>query len=137
MTLRKQAILSIASIACVAAVAWAGAEYEINRYSIDAGGAMFVLGGDFEISGTIGQADAVQLMSGGDYEITGGFWFPVTPGDCDEDSAVGLFDFESFSACSAGPGQPPVGSHCLCFDFDEDVDVDLHDWGILQANFGH
>ena len=50
------------------------AQMELQRCTIDGGGAMGLTGGDFELSGTIGQPDAGEPLTGGDFELTGGFW---------------------------------------------------------------
>ncbi|MDQ7014443.1 MAG: hypothetical protein Q9O74_11190 [Planctomycetota bacterium] len=64
----------ILSLAPVLLAGYAHAQtYEINWYTIDAGGEMFTFGGNFELSGTIGQYDAGTL-AGGDFELAGGFW---------------------------------------------------------------
>lgn len=50
-------------------------DFDLDWYTIDAGGEMWTSGGDFELSGTIGQADAsAMVMTGGDFELAGGFW---------------------------------------------------------------
>ena len=57
-------------------------DFEIDWWTVDAGGMMSSTGVDFELSGTIGQPDAnTVVLSGGDFELTGGFWFGFAPGD--------------------------------------------------------
>ena len=109
------------------------AEVELNRHSIDGGGAMQSVGADLELSGTIGQPDA-GTMSKGDLEITGGFWFRLNRGDCNADGGVNLFDYGDWVQCITGPeGRLPDG--CVCFDLDNDRDVDLFDLAEFQMSF--
>lgn len=54
----------------------AAAQFEIDWYTIDGGGAMDVTDGSpigFTLSGTIGQPDA-GVLSGGTFQVAGGFW---------------------------------------------------------------
>ncbi len=64
----------------------AGAQYELNWYTIDGGGGRSS-GGDFSVIGTIAQPDAAW-STGGDYELLGGFW----PG-----GPLCFVDFEHFA----------------------------------------
>ena len=109
-------------------------EYDLTWHTIDGGGAMFSASGDYELSGTIGQPDAGSTLTGDNFELTGGFWFVRSPGDCDADGGVTLFDYESFSACTTTPGTP-VSDTCVCSDLDLDGSVDLVDFGLFQAAF--
>ncbi len=109
-------------------------EFEITRSTLDGGGVMNSTGGDFELSGTIGQPDA-GVMTGDDFELSGGFWFPQSPGDCNYDSAINLFDFETFTGCMSAPGGGLVEPGCVCFDIDHDTDVDLDDFKVFQQQF--
>jgi hypothetical protein len=108
-------------------------DVRLSRWTIDGGGEMWCSGGAFEISGTIGQPD-VGTLRGSGFELAGGFWFPVSAGDCDTDGVVGLVDFSSFHPCVSGPdtGPPP---RCGCYDLDRDNDVDLADVAELQQTF--
>ncbi len=54
-----------------------------------------------------------------------------TPGDCDEDSDVDMFDFACFVDCMTGPGGGLLPD-CEGLDFDEDGDVDLLDFAEFQ-----
>ncbi|HEX6293483.1 MAG TPA: hypothetical protein VFZ66_30155 [Herpetosiphonaceae bacterium] len=49
------------------------AEYAIDWFTIDGGGAMNSSGGVYGLSGTIGQHDAGASI-GSPYELNGGFW---------------------------------------------------------------
>ena len=109
-------------------------EFEMTRWTIDGGGVMRSTGGDFELSGTIGQSDA-GVMVGGVLDVNGGFWFSVTPMDCNEDATVNLLDYVGFTQCLAGPqGEAATGS-CRCFDIDGSGRVDLYDFSALQLAF--
>ncbi|UCC29652.1 MAG: hypothetical protein JSU86_15785 [Phycisphaerales bacterium] len=108
-------------------------DLEINRSTIDGGGAMFSTGGDFELSGTIGQPDA-GVMQGGEFTLTGGFWFEEPPADCNSTGGVNLLDYEDFESCLSGPGAG-VAEGCECFDVDASGTVDLLDFAVAQANF--
>ena len=112
-----------------------GSTIEINRLTIDGGGDMLSVGGGFELSGTIGQPDA-GILSGGGLTLAGGFWFGQSPGDCNTDGAVDLFDYGDFEACASGPDGGLADPSCACFDLDADDDVDLEDAGEFQRLFG-
>jgi hypothetical protein len=49
------------------------ADYAIDWFTIDGGGAMFSSGGEYTLGGTIGQPDA-GTHAGSPYTLTGGFW---------------------------------------------------------------
>ncbi len=118
----------------LAAAAYALAqEFEITRHTIDSGGAMRSTGGDFELSGTIGQPDA-GVLTGGDLQLTGGFWFALTPTDCNEDGAADLLDHYAFTECLAGP-DAPVPEGCECFDTDRSGTLDMQDFAVVQAQY--
>ncbi len=108
--------------------------FEISRTTIDGGGVMQSTGGDFELSGTIGQPDA-GVLEGGGFVLTGGFWFGLSPCDCNEDGGINLYDYSDFEACFSGPGGILPDSTCACFDLDSDRDVDLRDAGAFQRSF--
>lgn len=119
------------ALACGASAA--ADEWELIRSTVDGGGGMRSTGGSFELSGTIGQPDAGS-MSGGVFELTGGFWFPLTPTDCNEDGAANLIDHAAFGSCMTGPaGDVPAG--CDCFDLDGSGTIDLFDFAAAQASF--
>ena len=111
----------------------AGSDYTLTRTTIDGGGIMFSSGGDLELSGTIGQPDAGTL-SGGELALTGGFWFPVAPGDGDEDGAVDLVDFGVFNPCLLGPVDG-LDTGCNRYDSDGSGHIDLRDFAAFQASF--
>ena len=108
-------------------------EFEITRSTIDGGGVMRSTGDDLELSGTIGQSDA-GVMTGDDFELTGGFWFGLSPTDCNEDGGVNLLDYSTFEPCLAGP-DAGVGEACECFDVNRSGAVDLIDFAVAQAAF--
>jgi hypothetical protein len=105
----------------------------VTRWTIDGGGGMAATGGNFELSGTFGQSD-VGLAKGGDFTLAGGFWFPLTEGDCNTDGGVDLIDFNGFHPCLFGPGGG-LERGCECFDVDQDDDVDLSDVAAFQHAF--
>lgn len=117
-------------ILCLAASGTIAQEFEISRYTIDSGGGMRSTGGAFELSGTIGQPDAGKA-SGGGFELTSGFWFPIPPGDCDEDGVANLMDLAYFSECLGGPGGG-VLSGCECADLNNNGTVDLRDFAMIS-----
>ncbi|MBI1827346.1 MAG: hypothetical protein HYR83_13275 [Planctomycetes bacterium] len=120
-------------IVCLAASTAIGEGFDLTWHSIDGGGVMRSTGGDFELSGTIGQPDA-GAMVGGSFQLTGGFWFEISPGDCDEDGVVNLMDHEFFTHCLAGP-EGGVLSDCECFDVDRNGNIDLHDFAVISQEF--
>ncbi len=101
-------VLSILTFAPVLIAGNAHAQtYEINWYTIDAGGEMFTFGANYELSGTIGQHDTGTL-AGGVFEIAGGFWpvIQLTPpcvADFNNDGTVNTLDMLAFlNAWAAG-----------------------------------
>ena len=109
-------------------------EFAITRYTIDGGGVMQSAGGEFDLSGTIGQSDA-GVMTGGDFQLSGGFWFELSPTDCNEDGLIDNADHAIFTACLMGPSFGIGASPCPCFDVDADTDITLSDFADLQNNF--
>ncbi len=120
-------------VICASGAAVCAAPFEIARSTIDGGGIVRSTGEQFELSGTIGQPDA-GTMSGGGFELAGGFWFPLDPGDCNEDGIVGLFDHGTFAPCLTGPGAP-TAAECGCFDVNGSGTVDLDDFARIQTTF--
>ncbi len=110
-----------------------GQVFDLSWYTIDGGGKMFTTGGNYALRGTIGQPDAA-MMSGGEFELSGGFWFPIPPGDCEDDGDVDLFDFNLFKSCLTGP-DGFVATECRCFDVNRSGAVDLLDFAVVQWNF--
>lgn len=110
------------------------APLELSRQTIDGGGLMHSAGGSLELSSTIGQPDA-GFMDGGTLELAGGFWFPLTEGDCNEDGAVDPGDYAQFTLCDLGPNNPIVEALCGCFDVNQSHTVDLADFAIVQLTF--
>ncbi len=109
-------------------------DLDLSRSTIDGGGVMRSTGGDFELSGTVGQPDAGVTTAGG-FELAGGFWFPVAPGDHDEDGLVALADYEAFERCMTGPGGGAPQTGCEAFDVDRSGSVDLADVAVVQTMF--
>jgi len=109
-------------------------EYTMNRSSFDGGGLTKSSGGRYELGATVGQCDA-ETLTGNTYELSGGFWFPVSAGDCDTDGMVNLFDYGSFEDCLSGPESDPPAGACRCFDLDDSGAVDLGDFARLQLQF--
>lgn len=107
--------------------------YRAARHSIDAGGAMRSTGGDLELSGTFGQPDA-GVLTGGDLELSGGFWFAVSPTDCNEDGGVGFLDLWRLRECITGPSDA-VSMACRCLDVNASGTVDLRDMAAFQREF--
>ncbi len=57
-------------------------------------------------------------------------------GQINGDETVDVFDFDAFSVCQSGPGEPPSSEVCDVFDTDCDGDVDFSDFGTFQLLFG-
>jgi hypothetical protein len=80
ISLRRTGLFRAFSVLCtIALLALAGtarAQFTIDWYTIDGGGAMNLAGGTFTLSGTAGQPDA-GLLGGG--RIAGGFWGLIAP----------------------------------------------------------
>lgn len=118
-------------VLCFAATSTMGQEFDLAWHSIDGGGVMRSTGGGFELSGTIGQPDA-GILNGGEFSLSGGFWFELSPTDCNDDGTVDLLDHELFTGCLAGPdGGVPGG--CECLDVDRSGAIDLRDFAVAQA----
>jgi hypothetical protein len=105
--------------------------FKATRQSVDGGGVMRSTGGAFELSGTFSQPDA-GVVTGGELDLSGGFWFGVSPTDCDEDGAVGFLDSWRFLKCVTG-SNGAVSADCVCLDVDRSGTVDLYDFAVLQA----
>jgi len=96
------------------------ADFELDFFTIDGGGAMLTTGGDFELSGTIGQPDAnAVVLTGGGFELVGGFWGvapgPAAPcrGDFNCDGSIDFADIDPFVAVlSGGACCDPTGANC-------------------------
>lgn len=59
----------------------------------------------------------------------------IIPGDMNLDGIVNMTDVDLFLPCMLGPGIPVQGG-CRVGDTDLDGDVDLHNFAVLQVNFG-
>src|SRR5262245_30895609 len=84
--------------------ATARAQFQIDWYTIDAGGGTST-GGSFSLTGTIGQCDAGPApagMSGASFALVGGFWgvaaAPRCSADFNGDGQVNSQDFFDFLA---------------------------------------
>lgn len=73
MKYNKPILIYILLTLSIISVAQTGADYEISKSSIDAGGGTSN-GGAYILNGSIGQADAATEINGGDFALTGGFW---------------------------------------------------------------
>jgi hypothetical protein len=137
MKIRHFIVFTVALVAAGFAPAWSQGPsgFDLTWNTVDGGGVMRSTGGGFELSGTIGQADSGRV-GGGNIELTGGFWFEITPADCNDDGAVNLFDVADFSNCILGPvinnSPDPV---CVCFDLDRNATIDLVDFSQIQVAF--
>ncbi|MFN0131705.1 MAG: hypothetical protein ACKVW3_04105 [Phycisphaerales bacterium] len=59
-----------------------GPGFDLDWYTIDGGGATYLVGANgLSFGGTAGQPDA-GVMSGGDFVLSGGFWFGVGGASC-------------------------------------------------------
>lgn len=121
------------ALVAVAAGALEAGPFEISRSTINGGGVMRSAGGAYELSGTIGQPDTGR-MAGAGLELNGGFWFPITPGDVNEDGLVTLVDFASFDVCMTGPAGV-IDPGCEHLDFNNDGRVDIADVWLFQLGF--
>lgn len=110
-----------------------GQEYSLGRYTIDGGGTMPSTGGIYELSASSAQPDA-GVLEGGVFELTGGFWFALTPTDCNEDGAANLLDHAALTACLDGPDRAIAGG-CACLDIDGSGTIDLADVALAQQYF--
>ena len=132
--MRPNAFLGTMAASILATVGAGAEQFELARSSIDGGGVMRSTGGAFELSGTIGQPD-VGVLIGADYELSGGFWFPIPPGDCNEDGGIRLKDVADFEECLLGPDDLSAEEACRCFDLDGSGRVDLLDFAAVQIGF--
>ncbi len=119
----------------------ASAQYQLDWFTMDGGGALFTSGGSFELSGTIGQPDAGDLqqpMSGGPFELIGGFWAIAVGctciGDVDGNCSVDISDLSillsAFGCCSPNPCYNAIA------DLDQNGCVELTDLSLLLSRFG-
>ncbi len=81
------------------------------------------------------QAYHNALLAGGHFLLAGAFWFPVTPGDTNEDGGITLDDYEGFADCVSGEGTEPQDPICALYDSNGDGDIDLQDYSALQRSF--
>jgi hypothetical protein len=124
-------LVLVAGFLCMSATA--ADEFELIRWTVDGGGAMYCTGGDFELSGTVGQPDP-GTMTGGAFELAAGFWFSAAPGDCNTDGLTDLVDYDAFNPCISGP-ERTLRPGCDCYDLDGDNDIDLSDVSGFQNSF--
>lgn len=110
------------------------ADFDVNWWTVDGGGAMFSTGGNFELGGTIGQPDA-GLMSGGNFELLGGFWGVGSGndnpcngsirGDSDCSGDVNFNDIDCFVGALIDPGTWDGCGHAGGCDYTCVNDIDL------------
>jgi hypothetical protein len=104
MRLNNLQILGV--LVAIALAPAALAQYDLNWYTFDGGGATFSTGGTFELGGTIGQPDAGGPLSGGTFDLVGGFW-PIPNatachGDVNCDGVINFADINAFVAVLSG-----------------------------------
>ncbi len=134
----RTAACTLAALLIAFAGPGAADDFDLDWWTIDGGGEMWITGGDFELSGTIGQPDASPtVMTGGDYELTGGFW-PVAAageseyglGDMNCDGIVNAYDIDGF-ICAVSPACDYEGLYPDCdrmlADVNGDGDVNAYD----------
>ncbi len=114
-------------------VSIAAAPLTIEWFTIDDGGGCLSSGGNLKLSATIGQPDAKASSNGG-LALAGGYWFEVSPGDCDDDGDIDWHDHDDFANCLFGPGGG-IAVDCNCLDVDRNGDIDLKDFAMFQHWF--
>lgn len=132
------AICAILAWLNLAASSW-GQSYDIDWYTLDAGGHMFSSGGGYEMGGTVGQNDSGEppgiTSTGGGYSLTGGFWntYVSIPcfADLDGNRVVDIQDLAILLAHFGNVG----GMSYSDGDLDFDGDVDVQDLAFLLAEF--
>jgi hypothetical protein len=106
--MKRNMILALAFLGVALAATPALAQYEINWWTVDGGGATFSIGGGYRLGGTIGQPDA-GVLAGGDYTLYGGFWAVASPAVCPGDSNCdGDIDFDDIDFFVAALGGEPA-----------------------------
>lgn len=113
--MRKHPYDFLVALTILAALASrASAEFAVDWWTIDGGGAMWTVGGNYELSGTIGQPDAGVAMTGGTFALVGGFWAgaastapPLCPGDLNCDGVVNFDDIDPFVVALGCQGGDP------------------------------
>ena len=131
LSVTRIALAVLVVLTMVASIA--AAPFTIEWFTIDDGGGQLSFGGSLKLSATVGQPD-VGTASGGELQLTGGFWFEVSPGDCDFDGDIDQFDHDDFANCLLGPGGG-IAIDCSCLDVDESGNIDLRDFALLQHWF--
>lgn len=140
--IKRPRFYRLAATVLVSAIApMAGADFAIDWFTIDGGGATSVSGTAFELTGTIGQPDAtVVSMSGGEFELVRGFWAvgfapAPCPADIDGDGVVGQADLGILLASYGSyPGDP--GYVAAAGALGGDACADQSDLGVLLAVYG-
>lgn len=92
------------------------------------------------ISATVGSSygDANYAFMGdvdSDRSVTVDDLILMYPGDCNQDSVVGLADHSVLYSCFHGVDAALLPIECRCADLDNDLDVDLADFGEFQNRF--
>jgi hypothetical protein len=110
--------------------------YDINWWTVDAGGSQNLTGGNYTLSGTIGQPDACAPLSGGSYTLTGGFWAgyeeqPACYGDLDGDHLINLNDLAQLLGHYGQTGMTYEDG-----DLNEDGEIDLDDLAEMLSLYG-
>ena len=123
---------TVLAMALFAVTAHTTPKTEITRHSIGHS-TVRSTGGGIELSATIGQTGA-GVLTGGGIELTVGFWFELSPFDCDEDGVVGYLDHRRLTTCFTGPDTETL-SDCQCFDSDASGTIDLKDAAAFQLAF--
>ena len=117
----KPILLSL-TILAVAVLSTNAGPYQIDWYTIDAGGGTSS-GGPFVLTGTIGQPDAAYSV-GGSYELLSGFW----PGG----AVLCIVDFDELARFCDHWLETGAG---IAADLDADGNVDMVDYSILAESW--
>ncbi|GJM25033.1 MAG: hypothetical protein DHS20C16_14480 [Phycisphaerae bacterium] len=131
LSVTRIALAVLVVVTMVASIA--AAPLTIEWFTVDDGGGQLSSGGSLKLSATVGQPD-VGTASGGGLRLTGGFWFAVSPGDCDFDGDIDQHDHDDLANCLLGPSGG-IATDCSCLDVDQSGSVDLKDFALFQNWF--
>ena len=129
--------LTILLVVAAAALAprTASAQYAIDWWTVDGGGAMNASGGAFTLSATAGQADAGTVGTPAGFQILGGFWavenVASCPADFNGDGFLDFFDYDDYVSCFE-TGVCPPGKTA---DFNGDGFADFFDYDDFVTAF--